>query len=44
MRAYHFCPLDLPHVITLIYPVGQYGWEDYLGTEREARPSVYGIY
>jgi hypothetical protein len=35
MRAYHFCPLDLPHVITLIYPVGQYGWEDYLGSFRQ---------
>jgi len=35
MRAYHFCPLDLPHVVTLIYPVGQYGWEDYLGAFRQ---------
>jgi len=33
MHAYHFSPLEVPHVITLLYPTNHYGWEDYLGTD-----------
>ncbi len=33
MKAFHFHLPTYNHVVTLIYPTGQPGWEDYLGQQ-----------